>query len=149
MTQASLFESGDGPSVAALDWFETFWQLYPAARRVNKAKARAAFIRANITARDMALIVEVLPQQARSPQWNEHPRYIPHPTTYLNQRRWTDDPAAYAPAPPTAEELRLARKAYEIRGCQHDPACDTWTACVQLIIERTRARSRTGEPAWR
>lgn len=148
MTQASLFESGDGPSVAALDWFETFWQLYPAARRVNKAKARAAFIRANITARDMALIVEVLPQQARSPQWNEHPRYIPHPTTYLNQRRWTDDPAAFAPAPPTAEELRMANNVRMARGCPHGGTCEDWRACVQLIVDRIRAR-RTGEPAWR
>jgi len=139
--QPALFDA-EVPMRASDDRFEVFWQAWPAARRVDKHKARAAFIRAALSGAEWTQLQRVLPLQVASPQWTEHPRFIPHPTTYLNNRRWTDDPAAYAPAPPTAAELE---RAHRIRanmrgGCLHDPVCDDWRACVARIVASLRER---------
>lgn len=139
--QQGLFEHDDADAIARGDWFERFWALFPRVRRLDKAKARRAWIKARVTAADMATIERVLPIQAISPQWSEHPRFIPHPTTYINNRRWSDDPDAYAPAPPTADERRMATNV-RMGGCPHEPTCDSWRTCETLIVARLRARGR-------
>lgn len=83
--------------------FDRFWKAYP--RKENKARARKAWAK---LAPDMALcrrMSAALEAQKCSEQWQrENGRYIPHPASWLNGRRWEDE----APAPaPTRQEIPL------------------------------------------
>ena len=70
--------------------FERFWSLYP--RKVKKELAYKAWCKeAKHCADIQAAIFAALEWQVTLPQWTrDDGQYIPHPTTYLNQRRWTD-----------------------------------------------------------
>lgn len=67
--------------------FERFWAMYP--RKVSKIHALKAWTK---IAPDEALantIIAALNEQKQSDQWmKENGNFIPHPTTWLNQRRW-------------------------------------------------------------
>lgn len=76
------------PLLLATTHFEKFWQLYP--RKVNKPGALAAWHRqcCDTTVQEVCLHLR---QQAGSADWQkEGGKFIPHPTTYLNQRRWEE-----------------------------------------------------------
>lgn len=62
--------------------FDEFWKRYP--RKVGKAKAITAFNKLSKT--DRAAMMEVLPKYP----WSDEERYIPHASSWLNQRRWED-----------------------------------------------------------
>lgn len=38
----------------------------------------------------LAKMLDAIERQKQSDQWQE-PKFIPHPTTWLNQRRWEDE----------------------------------------------------------
>lgn len=70
------------------DNFDAFWQLYP--RRVNKLQAQRAWAR--VKPQDRIECLRVLPLHRQ--QWERHgtePHFIPHASTWLNQRRWEDE----------------------------------------------------------
>ena len=76
--------------------FDTFWAVYP--RHTDKQTARRAFVK---IAPDKALLETMLTaiqRQKQTDQWSD-PRYIPHPSTWLNGRRWEDEAAAPKQAP--------------------------------------------------
>lgn len=65
--------------------FEEFWSLYP--RKTAKKPARTKWNRLTKTDREAALNhIRSKPYEAREAQ------FIPHPSTYLNQERWNDQP---------------------------------------------------------
>lgn len=73
--------------------FDDFWQLYP--KKADKGRALTAW---NKICRKKAqerptweTIRKALQDQKKSERW-QNPKYIPHPTTWLNQSRWLDDP---------------------------------------------------------
>lgn len=71
-----------------LSQFEQFWKSYP--RRVGKGAARKAFEKAlRLTSFDeiMSGLIRQLSYYA-----SREPQFIPHPTTWLNQERWSDEP---------------------------------------------------------
>ncbi len=68
--------------------FEVFWTAYP--RRVGKRPAAALWEK--LGAADRAAALADLGRR----QWPAEAQYIPHPRTYLSQRRWEDEPAAAA-----------------------------------------------------
>jgi hypothetical protein len=68
--------------------FGEFWQVYP--RKVGKRAARAAFERAARRA-SVEEILDGARRFAADPNLPET-RFIPHPTTWLNQDRWADEP---------------------------------------------------------
>ena len=71
--------------------FERFWTAYP--RKVAKGAARRAWKTAKLNGQTLHLILAALDWQRHSDQWTKDAgRYIPHPATYLNQRRWEDEP---------------------------------------------------------
>lgn len=78
--------------------FEQFWGIYP--RKIGKGAARKSFAKALLIA-DYHEIMRALEQFA------EHPESVagkadsvPHAATWLNQERWTDEPApTIAPKP--------------------------------------------------
>lgn len=70
------------------DGFLEFWTRYP--RRIGKAAARKAYVKAlKVGTHDD--IMFGLSQQMPSLASREQ-QYIPHPSTWLNQERWNDDP---------------------------------------------------------
>jgi predicted Fe-S protein YdhL (DUF1289 family) len=75
-------------SALSADNFEAFWSLYP--RRVAKLDAQRAWAR--LTAQDRAEVLRRLPlfldvwRHTKSER-----RYILHPATFLNGRRWEDE----------------------------------------------------------
>jgi len=72
-----------------LSGFGAFWDLYP--RKVKKSKAEEAWVKGRCC-ECIEAILAVLPRQSESREWTkENGTFIPHPTTYLNQRRWEDE----------------------------------------------------------
>ena len=68
--------------------FERFWEAYP--RKVDKKGAERAFWRIKGLADIFPQIIEALETCKASEQWKkEGGRFIPHPTTWIRQERWT------------------------------------------------------------
>lgn len=73
--------------------FLAFWEAYP--RRIGKGAALKAWVKVNGHGTD---IMAALEWQTKSRDYLDKDRqYIPHPATWLNQRRWED------PKPPESE----------------------------------------------
>ena len=71
--------------------FDQFWKAYP--RKVGKGAARKAWSRIRPTQELLQEILNSLAEQKYSDTWvRDAGRYIPHPTTWLNQERWADEP---------------------------------------------------------
>ncbi len=69
--------------------FETFWSEYP--KKVGKESARKAFERARKRV-PLESLLSAIERQKCSSQWTrDNGRYIPNPTTWLNQGRWEDE----------------------------------------------------------
>ena len=79
------------------DAFETFWDAYP--RKVAKDKSRTAF--GKVPKSEIPALMAALEKHKRSDQWTKDGgQFIPHPATWLNQKRWQGD------APPTGKGKR-------------------------------------------
>lgn len=67
--------------------FNIFWKAYP--RKVNKQGAMKAFEKVDV---DVDILVNAVENHKRSAQWaKDGGAFIPHPTTWLNQRRWEEE----------------------------------------------------------
>jgi hypothetical protein len=66
--------------------FEEFWKVYP--RKVAKGAARKAWDKINLKEADA--IIAGATRFANDPNRDE--TYTPHPATWLNSERWTDEP---------------------------------------------------------
>lgn len=72
--------------------FEAFWRAYPL--KVKKGDAFASWRTHVKTAEQVAATMHALSWQVSQAEWTrEGGRAIPHPTTYLNQHRWEDEPS--------------------------------------------------------
>jgi len=70
--------------------FIEFWAIYP--RKVGKEFARKAWRRINPTPALHAKILAAINAAIKCEQWQrENGRYIPNPSTWLNQGRWDDE----------------------------------------------------------
>lgn len=118
-----------GPSKADVaEGFLAFWSAYP--RRVGKDAAAKAFSKALARIDDPDPLAVILAGIERAlPGWDD-PRFIPHPSTWLNEGRWSDDapeirtesrPRHDRPDPRTAKSDHLAavRRAMEA-ACDRD-----------------------------
>lgn len=71
--------------------FAEFWAAYP--KKVGKGDAERAWKKVSGPAAVLALITEALRWQRVSDQWlKDGGQYVPNPATYINQRRWEDEP---------------------------------------------------------
>lgn len=68
--------------------FEEFWEKYP--RKVAKKYAFDCYMRLEMTEELHQMMLSALEKQRRSKAW-ENSKYIPHPSTWLNQHRWEDE----------------------------------------------------------
>ena len=70
-----------------IDLFNILWEIYP--RKVNKQYALQCFKKLSPDADLTETIKKAIEKAKRWKQW-EDDKYIPHFSTYLNQRRWED-----------------------------------------------------------
>lgn len=70
-----------------IDLFNILWEIYP--RKVNKQYALQCFKKLSPDADLTETIKKAIQKARRWKQW-EDDKYIPHFSTYLNQRRWED-----------------------------------------------------------
>lgn len=77
--------------------FDQFWNCYP--KKVGRGAAEKAWLKAIAvtTAEEITRVVQAYP-------WGEDKQFIPHPATWLNQRRWQDQIDDGKPKPKTKEE---------------------------------------------
>lgn len=79
---------GKGNIIYTAD-FEKFWEVYP--RKVAKGKAFESWLRIKPDKTLADTIITSVEPHKHTEQWTKDGgQYIPHPTTYLNQRRWED-----------------------------------------------------------
>ena len=76
-------------------WFEQFWKVYP--RKVSKSSAKKSFAKVCKDEETFNQIMAGLRYQIDAVFSNREERYIPHPTTWLNQQRWSDRPEPELP----------------------------------------------------
>jgi len=74
--------------------FAEFWKTYP--RKEGKAAAEKAWSKAKGV--DLSTILQAIERARATEQWlKDGGQFIPHPSTWLTQRRWEDEPAEAAP----------------------------------------------------
>lgn len=70
--------------------FDRFWAAYP--RHEAKAKAAQAFARIRPDESLLGVMLAAIQRQRETDQWRRDGGvFIPHPTTWLNGRRWEDE----------------------------------------------------------
>lgn len=70
--------------------FALFWSAYP--RKVAKGAAETSWKKIKPDESLFKTIMDAVEKQKKGDQWTrEDGKYIPHPTTWLNQKRWLDD----------------------------------------------------------
>ena len=73
----------------AYDYFSDFWREYP--KKVSKPDAQKAFAKIKMDDALMEKVMAALFESMESDQWKaENGKFIPHPATWLNKRRWED-----------------------------------------------------------
>lgn len=73
---------------SAHDRFDDFWAVYP--RKVSKQTARKAWASGKLDSIADSIIEDV--QKRIDTEWKgADMQFIPHPTTYIHQRRWEDE----------------------------------------------------------
>ena len=86
MQQLSLLETMIVEKTEYSKEFIEFWLMYP-----RKAGKPAAYRSWNRAKPDIEKVRTHITKQSRSEQW-QNKKFIPMPSTYLNQRRWEDEP---------------------------------------------------------
>lgn len=74
--------------------FDKFWSVYP--RHEGKQNARKAFEKLKVDEPLLETLINAIVKQKQSAQWSD-PQYVPHPATWLNGRRWEDEPVKAGP----------------------------------------------------
>ena len=89
-TVESVPESKETKKDLQRERFDEFWSLYP--RKVGKQAALKAWRKIRPDADLHAKIVAAVNSQKTTEQWTiENGRFVPNPTTWLNQGRWDDE----------------------------------------------------------
>ena len=102
MNKFKLVETEHQEKLPLDQQFELFWLEYP--RRKGKGAARKAFANA-LNKQDLRYILEAAHNFAIETR-NTDPQFIPHPSTWLNQERFDDEPDE-----PVATQLDVFKRA--------------------------------------
>lgn len=106
------------PPSRGQDGFQAFWDAYPKHRHVKKAACVIIWHRLKPDDALQATILSALAQQRDSPDWKKQAgEFVPHPSAWLNQRRWEDEVATSSGFNPQGyfarEAARLEREEAE------------------------------------
>jgi hypothetical protein len=90
------------------DTFDQFWSAYP--KKKDKAGALKIWQRLQPSSETVTAILAALDWQRQQPDWQKDAgRFIPHPSTWLNGRRWEDEnPNTASSAPTEPRRLQVA-----------------------------------------
>jgi uncharacterized protein YdaU (DUF1376 family) len=87
----AIASQGDSPPDPLATRFVRFWDSYP--RQVAKAKAVDSFMKLAPDDALTDLIIAGVDRWKQSFDWTKDGgQFIPHPATFLNQKRWEEDP---------------------------------------------------------
>jgi hypothetical protein len=76
---------------ASPDGFAEFWATYP--RKAGKGAAEKSFRKAKIGIALLPNVLQAIERARATEQWRKDGgQFIPHPATWINERRWEDDP---------------------------------------------------------
>lgn len=90
LTQVRLGKDSKGKDTETMIGFDKFWEQYP--RKTAKTVAEKSFSKLKVDSLLLNKILLALERQNMSSQWTrDNGSYIPHPATWLNQRRWEDE----------------------------------------------------------
>lgn len=91
------------------DLFNRFWDKYP--RKTDKTKAKAKWAKLKVTQALFDQIMRGLAAQCMSAGWlKDDGQFIPHPTTWLHNKRWEDEVR-----PANVHQLRSRHHGFEDR----------------------------------
>lgn len=79
---------GDGKKIIYPKPFLEFWAVYP--RKVGKGVALKAYQNIKVPRPSLGQILESVKAHSKMEQW-QNKSHIPHPSTFLNERRWEDE----------------------------------------------------------
>lgn len=89
-------ETGTGTGTAPIHGFASFWSIYP--KKTAKPEAQKAFKAQKING-ELQTILEDIERRKSGNDWQKDGgKWIPHPATYLNGRRWEDEIQVQQPA---------------------------------------------------
>lgn len=116
--------------------FEVFWKSYP--RKEAKPVAKRSFEKLNPTEELLQTMLTAIEKWKQTDQWQENGgQYIPHPATWLNQKRWEDEPPVKSiPVKPVAAQQ------YNQRDYATDPDYLRWEEENQREIEERIAKMK-------
>lgn len=84
MAKAARAAASEASVSAKEEGFQEFWMSYP--KKVGKPAAMSSW-------RGMSKPEKVAAtRNVKAREWPENRQYIPNPATFLNQRRWEDEP---------------------------------------------------------
>lgn len=84
--------------------FAIFWDNYP--RKTNKKLAQSAFKSAVKNEDTLSAIITNIQERIEGGDWElTNKGFIPHPSTYLNGRRWEDEVVPRTTQKPNSTEL--------------------------------------------
>lgn len=123
----SLLPITDSPSLNPGDTgFSRFWEVWP--KRVAKAEAVKAWKKLSPDQSLVGRILDDVGRRVASADWRKDGgKFIPNPATYLNGRRWEDEPVV---VPPSEDPEASAR----------------WEMTRRLAAERAAREASNGEP---
>lgn len=88
----ALAEIPPEPEISSDQAFDqVFWPAYP--RKINKLQARKAWKALKLADSDQKTLDSIMSglERYKHEEWRlDEPQFIPHPATWLNQRRWED-----------------------------------------------------------
>lgn len=71
-------------------FFDKFWNAYP--RKVKRLSTEKAFIKINPNEELLIIILNSIEKFKKTEEWKkENGKYIPHPASWLNDKRWEDE----------------------------------------------------------
>lgn len=125
--------------------FVRFWEAYP--RHEAKQNAWKSFLKLQPGEELLGVMISWLGAACKSEQWQDKTK-IPHPATWLNQRRWEDDPP---PMPKPVKKSLLYHP--DTVGANNDESCgyegmaaeirkkppETWTETEREIVRAMEA----------
>lgn len=129
-------EQGTGKVIS--DAFDQFWAAWP--KKKAKVDAQKAFAKCKVP---LEVLLSAILRQSRSDEWKkDNGKYIPHPATWINGRRWEDDEGGHS-----AKELTDEQKTENRRKAQEKAAaeCAPLPDIFGVLSERHETTADNGE----
>ena len=126
------------------DDFAVFWDLYP--KHKAKADAEKAWRQTLKVRPKLGVLLDAIEAQKLTRDWQKDGgAYVPLPASWLRGKRWLDEVQADAVTPRITETIRQQARDIRARaygGCPHDPRCETYAACVEVIAMELVTKER-------